>query len=156
MIKVIFVCTGNICRSPMAEGILRYKWQQLGLGEIDVSSMGTHGLDTHLASPHGISVCAENGIDISGHTSQQLITSEMESADIIFCLEKIHKEHIRIFFPAFADKTFLLGAWPDRPEKRKSNIPDPYGGPMRAYKKIFNRISKEIDYIIPFLQEFDE
>lgn len=153
MLRVIFVCTGNICRSPMGEGIFRDRWEKLEKGEIKVSSMGTHGLDNKPASTSGQEICLENGIDISNHRSRELVASEMEEADLIFCMEKVHREYIRVFFPRFEEKTVLLGAWPDRKENRKANVADPIGKNEKAYRKTFKIISDHIDHVMPFVVE---
>ncbi len=153
MLRVIFVCTGNICRSPMGVGIMKDRLQKEGIDSFEVTSMGTHGLDNKPASSNGAKICAEHGIDISDHRSRELIIHEMDRADIIFCMEKVHKEYIRVFFPRFEDKTQLLGAWPDRKENRKAGIPDPYGKSERAYRKTFKVISDHIDYVLPHVIE---
>ena len=65
---ILFVCTGNICRSPMAEGILKDLLKKRGIGEFRVSSAGTWGLEGEGATAYAIEVCNENEIDISSHT----------------------------------------------------------------------------------------
>ena len=135
MLQVVFICTGNICRSPMAEGILRYEWEQLGKKDLQVSSMGIHGLEHQKASTLAKEVCEENAIDISSHRSRSLIIPELETADIFLSMEKVQKEFIQLFLPKLSDKNFMLGAWPDQ-ETRKSNIKDPIKRPIKVYKSI--------------------
>jgi protein-tyrosine-phosphatase len=148
--SIVFVCTGNICRSPMAEGILRYRMHELGRDDFRIASMGIHGLDEHRASESAIVVSADAGIDISGHISRPLLPEELNGADLIFTMELIQKEFIDIFFPPVSDRTFLLGSWPGK-EKKKNNIKDPIGGSFNDYHKTFELLYSHIDRIVPEL-----
>ncbi len=150
MLNVIFVCTGNICRSPMAEGFLRHKWQETGRPDVHVSSMGTHGLDSYEPEEYAQAVCEEHGCDISSHRSRSLIGDELQKADLIFCMEPIHKKFVQTFFPWYREKVFLLGAWPGK-ETRKSSIPDPMGGTYEDFQRIFGMIRNHIERILPQL-----
>ena len=156
MIKVVFICTGNICRSPMAEGLLCHKWEKTGRDGLVVSSMGIHGLDQQEASKLGRELCAEDGIDISPHRSRKLIVPELEEADLILSMEWVHKEFLRVFFPRFDDKSFLLSLWPDIEKKKKSkkdNIKDPYGGSRKAYQEAYGIISGHVTRVMLALEQ---
>lgn len=148
--RVVFICTGNICRSPMAEGILRYQGEKLGRSDLKVSSMGIHGLDHQQPARYAIDVCQENNIDISDHRSRSLVIPELEAADIFLSMERVQRDFIRLYMPNLDDRNFLLGAWPDK-ETRKSNIKDPIGCPMKTFRKVFKIISGHIERIIPML-----
>jgi protein-tyrosine-phosphatase len=150
MIEIIFVCTGNICRSPMAEGLLNHKWHLAGRDDLLVSSMGTHGLDNHPATEPAQQVCLENGFDISSHRSRPLAGEDLQSSDLIFCMEPIHTEFIGTFFPWYRNRVFLLGAWPGK-KTRKSPVPDPMGGEIELYRKIFKLIDGHMERILPKL-----
>jgi protein-tyrosine phosphatase len=152
MIRIVFVCTANICRSPVAEGIMRHEWPAQNPNALAVSSMGIHGLDNQEASSLSIEVCREHGIDISSHKSRKLILPELESADLILSMEKIHTEFLHIFFPGLDHKNFLLGAWPNQ-ERRNSSIKDPINCPLKIYRQVFSTIQKNIIRIIPLLGE---
>jgi protein-tyrosine phosphatase len=136
----------------MAEGILRYKWNKMNRTGLSVSSMGIHGLDHKPAVIHAFDVCKENDIDISSHYSRELIIPELDEAHLIFCMELIHIDFVRLFIPKLSEKVFLLGAWPNS-EKRKSNISDPIGRPIKEFRRVFSVISNHIDRIIPILIE---
>ncbi|OQY14453.1 MAG: hypothetical protein B6I30_00390 [Desulfobacteraceae bacterium 4572_187] len=150
MLNIVFVCTGNICRSPMAEGFLRYKWHQTERDDISVSSMGTQGLNNSPPTEYAQAVCKTNGFDISYHRSRSLKGKELLKSDLILCMEPVHKRFIQIFFPWYEERVGLLGAWPDR-ENRKSSIEDPMGGSYKKYLKIFGIIKIHIERIIPLL-----
>ena len=151
-IKIIFVCTGNICRSPMAEGILRHRCKEKGRDDLVVSSMGIHGLTDSPAIDFAQEACEENGIDISSHSARTIIGEELQESDLILCMEPVHTKFLQTFFPWHRDKIFLLGAWP-REKARKSAIKDPMGGSMEDFRRTFKIIQSHVDRILPLLLE---
>ena len=150
MISIVLVCTGNMCRSAMAEGIMKKRFSELGRNDFVVSSMGIHGQDGSGAVSDAVQVCSENEIDISGHRARALVASELKESDLIFVMEPLQKEFISIFFPQVTDRLFLLGSWPGA-ESKKGIIKDPIGGAINDFRKSFNVISGHIERIIPFL-----
>ena len=146
MAHILFVCTANICRSPMAEGIFRFMAQTRGRGDLTVASMGIHGLDGEPASEPACRVCREHGIDISLHRSRPISGEELQQSDLIFCMEPGHRKFMQTFFPWHRERVFLLGAWPGKPTRR-SVIRDPIGAPMPVYRMIYDTIQRHIDRI---------
>jgi len=153
MVNIVFVCTGNLCRSPMAEGILRDRWTKLGRNDLLVTSMGIHGVDSQPASENARLTCEEHAIDISSHRSRQLVYEELEAAHLILAMERVQKDFIELFFPRFREKVFLLAAWPGK-ETRKSNIDDPMGGTVKAYRRTFDAIASHVDRVLAAIIEY--
>jgi protein-tyrosine-phosphatase len=134
----------------MAEVILYARLSETGREDIEVSSMGIHAPKDQKASADAVAVCAKHGIDLSHHLSRQLVFDELRIADCIFAMERYHKDYIRTFVPQTGEKLALLGSWPGK-EKKDHEIPDPIGGTIDDYEKSFNRISTQINRIMPFL-----
>ncbi|MBD3346971.1 MAG: low molecular weight protein arginine phosphatase [Chitinivibrionales bacterium] len=142
-----------MCRSPMAEAILRERWNQLGRNDLYVSSTGTYARDNQPAAKLAVEVCGEKGIDLSNHRSHSVDPKELTASDLIFTMEKIQKEYFNLFFPSISDKVFMLSAAWDGPENKKKDIPDPMGGSIKKFRKTFDIIDQHIDRIVPYLKE---
>ena len=134
----------------MAEGLLRYKGLETERDDLIVSSMGISGLDNVPATQFAQTVCKEQGFDISPHRSRPLMGEELRAADLILCMEPVHRKFLRTFYPWNKDKVFLLGAWPEK-ETRKSPIHDPMGGPLKIFRRIYGIIETHIDRILSLL-----
>jgi glycine hydroxymethyltransferase len=101
---VLFVCTGNICRSPMALGLFR---RLLGnRKDIEADAAGVHAVRGQPPSVHAIDVCRKRGVDISSFRSQPLTATLVERATHIFAMTGAHLETIHLLFPQRAEKTF--------------------------------------------------
>ena len=148
MLNVIFVCTGNICRSPGAEGLLKHRWKLAGKGDLEVTSMGIGGIEGEPASEYSRQLCRENGIDIESHRSRGMRIEELKEADIVFVMEMAQLRHLRLLFPAFRDKIFMLGVWPGKKTWR-TTIKDPIGRPLKVYQSVYKTIDSHIDRIMP-------
>jgi protein-tyrosine-phosphatase len=149
--NVIFVCTGNTCRSPMAEYILKHKLGRAGRHDIHVSSMGTHTFNGKGPSFNAIEACREHHIDITEHKSHQLIPKDLTDADIVFALEPSHIHYILDAAPTA--QVELLAQWPDNDD---AIVHDPCGGSLNEYRRTFKIIDKHITRILPYLLDAAE
>ena len=136
--NILTVCTGNICRSPMAEGILRALLKAIpGVG---VSSAGTQVVIGNPATDLAIIAADENGIDISGHKARMVGEEMIRASSIILCMESSHVEHILEINVLAESKTFNIAQFSDG-AKRLKKISDPYGCSLREYRECFKDIS---------------
>src|SRR5436189_6115623 len=106
MKTILFICTGNVCRSPMAEGILRQALE--GRGDYHVISAGLGAMEGQPPSPYAIQAVRELGIDISGQRSRMLTAELVQEADYIFGMTHSHIDTVMLLYPQAAEKTFLL------------------------------------------------
>jgi protein-tyrosine phosphatase len=106
--SILVVCTGNICRSPMAEGILRTLLRGRGVGGVDVSSAGVAGWDGSGATPEAVQAMAQNGIDISEHVARRLDPAMVKRAGLVLGMAEEHSEAAVFMDPTASDRTFTL------------------------------------------------
>jgi len=139
--RILIVCTGNVCRSPMAAGLLRRLLAEDGLdGEVTVSSAGIWGLDGERASEYAVQVMAERGVDISRHWARTLRQQDIEQADLILTMEEDQRRSIFYIQPAALRKVFLLSEMAGE----HGDIEDPYGLSIEAYRRCADELERLI------------
>ncbi len=142
MTTILVICTGNICRSPMAAALLRAR-----LDEDEkrhgwcVISAGTWAPEDEPASTYGIAEMSERGIDIRSHRSRSVNAELMEKADLILVMTSNHAEALSITFPDQAHKVHLLSEM----DGQTHDISDPYGGTRLEYAYIAQELEQLID-----------
>ena len=141
MAQILIICTANICRSPVATGLLKDRLERRGLGDWTVSSAGTWAIVTRGASRHSVEVMQRNGFDISDHLARMVDAGMVTDADLVLCMEDGHAEALRAEFPEEAHKVFLLSEMIGR----QYNISDPYGGPYVEYVHMYAELEELID-----------
>jgi len=114
------VCTGNICRSPAAEYVLRQQLEKVEGWQGTVRSAGIGALVNHPADETTLAMMQEQGVDLGAHRATQLTLEHLRWADLILVMEEHHRQAVLQLDPAARGKTFLLGHWMD------TEIPDPY------------------------------
>jgi protein-tyrosine-phosphatase len=134
---VLLVCTGNTCRSPLAEGILKHLLEIKGIRHIEVSSAGTAGLDNFPASENAVFAAKAWDIDISGHRSRPLSRDIVESADLVLAMSPGHVDQILKLSPSAAKKTYLLKGFPRPYSPTQEEVQDPIGRPLDLYNQTF-------------------
>lgn len=134
--KVLIVCTGNTCRSPMAEGIFKSLIKKANL-DIQVQSTGTFAFDGDRVSNHAVKALENLEMDISNHKSKLIHKELINDMDLILTMSSSHKETINRKFPNAKEKTFLLNEYAFGDLK---DVMDPYGGSLSDYEAVRDEI----------------
>jgi protein-tyrosine-phosphatase len=140
--EILFVCTGNICRSPMAEGLMVHMLAARSMGGFRVRSAGTVALDGRPAEPHAVAAARELGVDIAAHRARSLDPAMAQQADLILVMEQGQADLIARVLPADrqAQRLRLLGTYV--PDRESAEIDDPYGQPLDAYRSCAGSIQQ--------------
>ena len=153
MKTVLFICTGNICRSPMAEGIFRHVVQ--GHGNYRVLSAGLGAMHGQAPSEHAVQATKELGIDISGQRSRMLTAEMVQQAYYIFGMTHSHVDTVMVLYPQAAEKTFLLREFDDTLDTFEKDISDPIGGSYEVYLNCRDQIEQGIVSLLRFIEQND-
>ncbi|MDY7080325.1 MAG: low molecular weight protein arginine phosphatase [Chloroflexota bacterium] len=133
MPAVLFVCTGNLCRSPMAEALLRARLARSSVDEArrnwQVGSAGTWAIDGRPASAYAVAEMARRGINLRGHRSRNVTRKMMAEANLVLAMTRQHTEALAAAFPEHACKVYLLSEMVEQ----VYDIRDPYGGRRSEY-----------------------
>lgn len=132
--KILFVCTGNTCRSPMAEALARRALAELfpGREDIEFASAGIAALPGGAAAHQAINIMKEMGIDLTGHKSAQLGPEDIEQADLVLTMTRTHRDNLKQLMPGAADKIYTLSEYAGS----GNDIPDPFGSSEEFYRLV--------------------
>ena len=138
---ILFVCTGNTCRSPMAGAYFKSLCEKSGRTDITVESAGTFAGNGEPASAQSVSVMKGYGIDLSTHKSSKLTKEKTDEADLIIAMTSSHRHHIgSMSFSALKKTRTLLEFM-----QNKGNISDPFGGTEKIYSDCFSEMKEALD-----------
>ncbi len=135
--SALVVCIGNICRSPMAEGILRAHAESTGKS-CRIESAGIAAVVGAPADPLAVELMQQRDIDISSHRGRQITYDILRQFDLILVMEQRHRLHIEQLTPVTKGRVFTLGHWDG------FDVQDPYGHPLKAFEDALRRIDQGV------------
>ena len=150
---ILVVCTGNICRSPMAEGLLRHalSGQPEPLKSLKVISAGVAARHGEPLSENSIVALKKAGIDISGGCAQPLTQQSLDDALVVFGMTKSHRAIIRSRAKPVPARLHLFREF--MPPPADQEIADPYGGPLKVYEAARDEMVEAVPSILEFLKK---
>jgi RpiB/LacA/LacB family sugar-phosphate isomerase len=153
MKTILFICTGNVCRSPMAEALFRHATD--GRGEFRVLSAGIGAMDGQPPTPHSVAAMRELGVDISAQRSRMLTAELVRQADFIFGMTHGHVDTVALLYPPVAEKIFLLREFDDSLDPYEKDIADPIGGSYEIYVHCREQIEQGIASLLKFMEQHE-
>jgi protein-tyrosine phosphatase len=149
-LRILFVCTGNTCRSPLAVLALR---AELGedAGAVELDSAGTAASGGEPASAGSLRVAAAAGFDLSGHRSRPLTREQVRDADLVFVMSPSHRAAVE-GLGARRERVHVLSEWP-APGEPGEPVFDPFGASHEAYEECWRRLRKHARRIAPHVRQ---
>ena len=149
---IVFLCTANVCRSPMAEKLF-----EEGLSKSDskqnikVFSAGISAMDGDKASENSIIACEEIGLDLSEHRSAALTRATVENASAIFCMTESHRALLNMYFEVPENTSIFLMR--EFIEGSSKELPDPYGQDIEVYRQCRDRMKEAIPSLLNWVEK---
>ncbi len=148
--KIVFVCEGNTCRSPMAEALMRKRLQEVGVENVEVSSAGIWANDSSRPSENAVIVMKELfGLDISGHRSSILTLERIQGSDLVLTMTGEEAEFLRRVFPRERTKIYNIGEYATG---EIVDVEDPFGGQKEVYERVANLLDNLVENLLSRLK----
>ena len=137
---VLFICSGNVCRSPLGAAMLESDLRQEGISGVTVSSAGTLDMESRPASRYALEVGHDHGLDLSDHISRMVDENMLGEADIVVAVTPAHAEYLVELCPSVEQKIVVL------------DVPDPYGLQFESYKAAYSQLRDGMPIVIDAVQ----
>ncbi len=149
---VLFVCTGNSCRSVMAQYLLRKKLGELGRKDVEVLSAGIMRGQGMPASLETVELLKQEGIDAYSHRSQPVTLDLLHKADLVLVMERLHENHLLQMYPQVKNRLYLVREFVDGSSAAASmDVPDPIGKSIEYYRQTFALIKQAVEKVVTIL-----
>ena len=146
--KVLMVCLGNICRSPLAQGILEHKLKEKGLDWI-VDSVGTGGGHVGMGpDDRSLRIALKHGIDISAQEARRISYKDIQQFDLIYCMDTANYVNVRDMCHTLEEEAKVKLIMDESDPGKKMEVPDPYYGGSSGFEKIYKLLDRACDAII--------
>lgn len=148
--KIMFICTGNICRSAMAHWLLKKKLEERNIKNVEVYSAGIYAVEGDTSTYEAIEVMEEYGVDLKKHRATKVQNSNIKDMDIILCMTLSHKRDLIYMYPELKEKIYTLKEYV-KDEKNGVEIRDPWGYDIVTYRFCASEIDACLDKLISYI-----
>ncbi len=148
---ILFVCTGNVCRSPMAEALMDKLARKRG--DVRCVSAGIGAVDGQPATDLAVDVMAELGGNLTHHRSLALRAGMIEQADFVFTMTRQQQDLLQALYPEAAEKIFVLREFQEVPPDESRDIADPIGSPVGVYRQTRDQIRDALPSVLEFIDQ---
>ena len=151
--RILFLCHGNIIRSPMAEALFNQKASKLGLKHVQAMSAGIYAKQGNSADPRSITVAQEFGICLKDHRARPINQKMVDEADAVFVMDSLNEAGLLDSYPKAWKKLYLLGSLKSNGDIKKKDIQDPYNGEIDDVRRCYEILESAVQNLVSTIAE---